>query len=223
MSVSVSEGKVRTPVGDAPVVPLFLIGLGLYLTWFAVKYWRGTGQAEWPSYPIKSVLQGKGVPPNTAAGAADAQLAAYDAAQASSGTGQAPGTSTAGGRGSASGPANANEELIIRGVLTGLAAPQTKSNIDSMANWRAKETPWPPVAAFNPWNTTLPMPGASNFNSVGVKNYTSWGQGISATVLTLQGGYPGIVASLRAGTGVCGGGHAAEFSKWSGGGYTSVC
>jgi hypothetical protein len=84
--VSVSGGKVRTPIGDAPIVPLFLIGFGGYLTWFAVKYWRGTGPAIWPSYPVKSVLQGKGLPANTTAVTAEVKLAAFES---QAGTGSA--------------------------------------------------------------------------------------------------------------------------------------
>jgi hypothetical protein len=57
-------------------------------------------------------------------------------------------------------------------------------------------------ASFNPLDTTLPMPGATNFNSVGVKNYVSQDQGLTATVRTLQGGsssygYAAIVTGLR--------------------------
>lgn len=72
---------------DSAIIPIILIGSGFYLMWFAVRYWRGTGPATWPSYPIKSVLQGKGVPPNRAATTADAQLAAYEGAAGSGGGG----------------------------------------------------------------------------------------------------------------------------------------
>ncbi|HEV2317346.1 MAG TPA: hypothetical protein VGV89_07215 [Thermoplasmata archaeon] len=73
-----SGGSVSTPLGDAPVVPLLLVGFGAYLIWFGIKYWRGAGPAVWPSYPIKSVLQGKGVPPNETATTATAVLTAYE-------------------------------------------------------------------------------------------------------------------------------------------------
>lgn len=55
-------------------------------------------------------------------------------------------------------------------------------------------------ARFNPFNTTLEMPGASDYNSVGVKNYASATQGIEATVKTLRGkghGYEVILRRLR--------------------------
>jgi len=58
---SVSGGKVKTPVGDAPVIPLFLLGSGMYLAWFlGVHYWRS--DTKWPTDPIKAVLQGRGLP-----------------------------------------------------------------------------------------------------------------------------------------------------------------
>lgn len=75
------------------IVPIVMIGVGGYLAWFAVHYWRGTGELVWPSAPIKSVLQGKGLPANTAATSTTAELTAYEtsyaaaAAQASGGAG----------------------------------------------------------------------------------------------------------------------------------------
>lgn len=71
-------GSIPTPFGDAPVIPLLLVGAGAYLVWFGVKYWRGAGPAVWPSYPVKSVLQGKGIPPNETAMTATAVLTAYE-------------------------------------------------------------------------------------------------------------------------------------------------
>ena len=58
--------------------------------------------------------------------------------------------------------------------------------------------------AFNPLNTTLDMPGAGIFNSVGVKTYGSLDQGVQATLNTLTGaqadarGYTKILSDLKA-------------------------
>lgn len=41
-------------------------------------------------------------------------------------------------------------------------------------------------AKFNPLNTTREAPGATDYNSVHVKNYTSYEQGLTATVATFQ-------------------------------------
>lgn len=49
------------------------------------------------------------------------------------------------------------------------------------------------TARFNPWNTTEPWPGATGYNSAGVKNYPSAYAGVQATVRTLRNGYyPGL-------------------------------
>jgi cell wall-associated NlpC family hydrolase len=48
---------------NTPVVPVILLVLGGYLSWFGVHYWRS--DVTWPSDPIKDVLQGKSLPANT--------------------------------------------------------------------------------------------------------------------------------------------------------------
>ena len=59
---SVASGKL--PHLTAPVLPLTVMGAGVYLLWFGVSYWEDTS-VIWPSDPLKSVLQGKGLPPRT--------------------------------------------------------------------------------------------------------------------------------------------------------------
>lgn len=59
--VSVSGGKITTPAGNAPLVPVILIAAGLYVLWYAVHYWRDEQQV-YPSDPLKSFLTGKGLP-----------------------------------------------------------------------------------------------------------------------------------------------------------------
>lgn len=71
-SAEVSVGKVR-----APVVPLLLTGLGAYLAWFGVKYWRQ--DVRWPSDPVKRVLQGKTIPAAQPPAPQSALLGAYNA------------------------------------------------------------------------------------------------------------------------------------------------
>lgn len=86
--------EIRTPAGSAPILPLLMIGLGGYLLWYAFKYWRGQGPAVWPSYVIKSVLQGQGIPPNQPAPPSSAEVTAYEQSLgqqiASSGSGTSP-------------------------------------------------------------------------------------------------------------------------------------
>lgn len=54
-------------------------------------------------------------------------------------------------------------------------------------------------ARYNPLGTTRDMPGATNFNSVGVKNYGSIGQGVEATARAITNGlYGNILTLMRA-------------------------
>lgn len=121
-------------------------------------------------------------------------------------------------------PQHPSEAAVIRAVLSRLGAPLTAANVHSMEAWYAHEnSAWPPAASFNPWNSTMPAPGATIFNSVGVRNYVNWGQGVGRTAATLNNGnYPNIVARLRYGQGLCGW-SSQEFGTWSGGGYFGVC
>jgi hypothetical protein len=53
-------------------------------------------------------------------------------------------------------------------------------------------------AAANPLDTEQPWPGATNYNSVGVKNYPSTTAGWAATITTLHNGfYPELLHVLR--------------------------
>jgi|SRR5215475_224749 len=109
---------------------------------------------------------------------------------------------------------------FARAVLHGIGAPTTQQNINSVIAWAHREGGG---GANNPLNTTLGMPGATDFNSVGVKNFKDMSQGATATVRTLLGGgYSDILAALRSGRGLCGQSFSG-LSTWSGGGYSSVC
>ena len=104
-------------------------------------------------------------------------------------------------------------------LLSRLGAPQTAANQQSLIAWALREGGG---GTFNPLNTTLSAPGASCLNSVCVRNYTSWSQGIEATANTIQGGnFSQILADLKSGGGV-GGNAAGELLSWSGNGYSSL-
>jgi hypothetical protein len=80
-------------------------------------------------------------------------------------------------------------------ILKGIGAPITKNNIKLLNAWARAEGG---TAAYNPLNTTQPAPGASSYNSVGVRNFRDPQQGVQATVKTLLNGYyPNIVDGLR--------------------------
>jgi cell wall-associated NlpC family hydrolase len=55
--------SIKTPLGDAPVIPVLMVMLGAYLAWFGVHYFRG--DQAWPSDPIKSVLTTAKITPVT--------------------------------------------------------------------------------------------------------------------------------------------------------------
>lgn len=109
---------------------------------------------------------------------------------------------------------------FAKSVLASIGAPQTSANIASIEAWARREGGG---GSNNPLNTTFGMPGATDFNSVGVKNYSSMSVGVLATAKTIMGGgYSDIIAALKSGHGLCGGSYAG-LSRWSGGGYSSVC
>ena len=96
---------------------------------------------------------------------------------------------------------NYTRETFAEAILTGLGYPVTKLAVTDIMSWEATEGgAWNGGARYNPLNTKEPMSGATDFNSVGVKNYGSWEQGISATIKTLQNGYyPDILNALAIG------------------------
>jgi murein DD-endopeptidase MepM/ murein hydrolase activator NlpD len=106
-------------------------------------------------------------------------------------------------------------------LLSSLGAPVSDTNVSALLTWsRFEGGHWKNSAAYNPLNTTLDRPGASSMNSVGVKRYASWEQGIDATVSTLLGnrskerGYADIVNALRSDSGVSAVLSAVNQSAW---------
>lgn len=117
-----------------------------------------------------------------------------------------------------------------RDLLTSLGAPHSDSNISAITTWMRFEGGGGKVtgigvnsAMYNPLNTTLERPGATAMNSVGVKRYLSWEQGMNATVSTLLGnkadarGYTGIVEALKSDAGVSAVLSAVNNSAWRSG------
>lgn len=88
-----------------------------------------------------------------------------------------------------------SDDAFYRAILEGIGAPVTNNNMAYLYAWRQAEGG---KAAFNPFNTTQKAEGATNYNSVGVKNYTSAKQGVAATVKTITNGrYESIINSLK--------------------------
>lgn len=79
-------------------------------------------------------------------------------------------------------------------VLQRMGLPISQQNMQFMRAWHAAEGG---TASYNPFNTTMPSPGATNYNSVPVRNYASLEAGIQATINTLKNSrYAGIRAAL---------------------------
>jgi hypothetical protein len=83
-------------------------------------------------------------------------------------------------------------------VLSAIGAPVTERNLHACIAWQVAEGG---TAQWNPWNTTQPAHGSTDYNSAHVKNYPDRETGIAATVRTLTNGYyPKILAEFRAGS-----------------------
>jgi hypothetical protein len=82
-------------------------------------------------------------------------------------------------------------------VLAGLGNGQpTAATVAFLEAWARAEGG---SATFNWLNTTQPAEGATDYNSVGVKNYPDYATGVRATVETLTNGfYPRTLAGLQA-------------------------
>ena len=76
-------------------------------------------------------------------------------------------------------------EDFAKALLAEIEAKPTQRNLWALVSWMQAEGG---NASWNPLNTTLDKPGATNYNGVGVKNYVSAEQGIEATAETLNYG-----------------------------------
>ncbi len=90
-------------------------------------------------------------------------------------------------------------------LLENLGAPVSEENLKFLYAWRQSEGSG---GKYNPFNTTWNLPGSTNANSVGVKNYQTLEDGMTATIKTLRNGlYSCIVDGLVGDIG------AAEIAK----------
>jgi hypothetical protein len=91
--------------------------------------------------------------------------------------------------------ADPNWQRWAASLLNSIGASPSAANLDTLARWSGKEG----TSAQNNWlATTQQASGASNFNSVGVKNYPTPDIGGQATAQTLQSGlYPTVLAMFH--------------------------
>jgi len=137
--------EIDTPVGSAPVIPLVMIGAGLYLAWFGVHYWDS--DTKWPTDPIKAVLQGKPIPAATGQeSAASVQQQIESQAQASDAS--APGSTPAGAAATgihttptATGAANQAIGQLVTAAY-GWAPTQSAPDWSALVNLWNQESGW---------------------------------------------------------------------------------
>jgi peptidoglycan hydrolase CwlO-like protein len=111
-----------------------------------------------------------------------------------------------------------------KALLEQLGMPLTQQNAAAITAWEMAEGGhWHNTAHYNPLDTTMPEPGATAMNSVGVKAYLSWAQGFTATIATLRNGYyGGILAALRSGTSAIVVADAVAASPWGTGNFSGL-
>jgi|tagenome__1003787_1003787.scaffolds.fasta_scaffold20644786_2 hypothetical protein len=97
--------------------------------------------------------------------------------------------------------------------LTALGAPVTPSNVQAISAWEQAEGT---KAAFNPLATTQGgYTGETQFNSVGVKNFATYDDGIAANVKVITNGlYGNILSALQQGTSAMDVAQAVAASPW---------
>jgi peptidoglycan hydrolase CwlO-like protein len=117
-----------------------------------------------------------------------------------------------------------NQLTWARALLVAMRLPVTADNVAAITGWEMAEGGhWYNTAYYNPLNTTQSMPGATVFNSVGVKAYTSWKQGLQATMITLKNGYyGGILDALRRGNDSTAVAAAVGASPWGTGNFSHL-
>jgi murein DD-endopeptidase MepM/ murein hydrolase activator NlpD len=105
-------------------------------------------------------------------------------------------------------------------LLAALGDPPTGANLQALNAWQAAEGGF---VHLNPLNTTQPEPGATIWNSLGVRTYPDWPTAIRATAETLKNGlYKNVLATLRAGNSAAAVAHAVGASQWGTGDFSSV-
>jgi hypothetical protein len=96
-------------------------------------------------------------------------------------------------------PSGVDPVRWAKDFLTKLGMPITSENMRLMVAWQKAEGT---KARFNPLATTQGgFAGSTQFNSVGVKNFATYQDGIDANVKVITNGlYENVLAALRRGT-----------------------
>ncbi|MCU1427948.1 MAG: hypothetical protein JWL83_1948 [Actinomycetia bacterium] len=114
------------------------------------------------------------------------------------------------------GAATTDREKWAQDFLTRLGMPVSTENVKVMVAWQQAEGT---SARFNPLATTQDMPGATRFNSVGVRNFATYEDGLAANIKVINNGrYGNILAALKAGNSATAVAQAIQNSPWGTGG-----
>lgn len=110
-------------------------------------------------------------------------------------------------------------------LLTDEHWPRSRCDLSAVERWEAAEGGnWANTARYNPLDTTMPEPGSWVINSAGVRAYTSWSQGMDATVATLAlPAYTRIRRELAAGTDAQAVADQVATSPWGTSWFTASC
>lgn len=142
---------IETPVGRAPVIPVVLIGAGMYLAWFAVHYWGS--DTKYPTDPVKAVLTGKPLPVPSGQASATAIAASVEA-----GSPGGPAGNANAGPVTATGNAIADDALKYQGQGYVWGGPA-----DRPGNWDC--------SSFVSWvlghDLGMPLPGGGHYGDAG--------------------------------------------------------
>jgi hypothetical protein len=119
-----------------------------------------------------------------------------------------------------------NPQDFAVALLGELGAPDTKQNVTDVTAWVESEGGnWNNTASFNPLDTTLPEPGSKSFDpnasNPDIQAYTSWAEGLEATVSTLEDsnpayGYQAIIDAIDGDKGWNALVNALKASSWDG-------
>jgi hypothetical protein len=108
-----------------------------------------------------------------------------------------------------------NKLQFATDVLQRIGAPVTSENVKAMSAWIDSEGT---RAQFNPLATVRKAPGATDFNTTGVKNFVSYEQGVETTVGAITNGlYGNVIAAFRKGDDAYAVADAIANSPWGSG------
>ena len=165
--------------------------------------------AEFRAPPAMSPLDGDSTADPSATSGTNSDFASMLAqAQSPDGTGGSVPAATG-----ALNPAGVDPVQWAKDFLNRLGAPITASNVQAITAWEKAEGT---KAAYNPLATTQGgYAGETTFNSVGVKNYASYQDGLDANVQVINNGlYTNILAALQQGTSAQAVAQAVANSPW---------